>query len=557
MFLMKKDWFHKPPVNGVGINRSNINVLKKNLGDTGVGNSFVHVVKGSTLLGSTESDSPPVIVLDSECVNSKDLSYCLLGRVKVLALLSNLKMALTNEGFVDITIHYMGELWVMLEFTSANSKVLFQDNVGAKSWFSKLIQASTDFNTDGRIVWVEIKGIPFKLWSGNTFKRIASRWGEVLDTDDQEDICFHSKRLCIHTRLGTNIFEAFKINFRGKTFWIRAKEVTGWVPDFLEESEEEEDQSEDGSKNDDPKSHDLGSYGGDSDVEEVPDTLFMEKGQRNDKLDEESTGQKVNQLEDPFGIYPMLNKKRDTTDINNNSEQRLKFSPCFTPNEDTDVFSMNVEDARNVNCVFSQEFNVEEVNNGPKDKGANVGSKIDVAESLCLGHFKKSEMPRIGGSILNLMEELVKVGQTMGYNMDGCLAQKAEKDWVKELCGKHKVNFLALQETKIENMEIFSVKTCWGNFAFDYVHSDSVVWLKTGKNLLIVAVYAPHDLKDKRMPWDYLVHEITKWHGEVVIMGDFNEVRYKSDRFGLVFNVQGANVFNSFIANAGLEEVPL
>nr|GEX67445.1 reverse transcriptase domain-containing protein [Tanacetum cinerariifolium] len=45
--------------------------------------------------------------------------------------------------------------------------------------------------------------------------------------------------------------------------------------------------------------------------------------------------------------------------------------------------------------------------------------------------------------------------------------------------------------------------------------------------------------------------------GEVVTMGDFNEVRYKSDRFGLVFNVQGADVFNSFIANVGLEEVPL
>ncbi|GJT61251.1 RNA-directed DNA polymerase, eukaryota, reverse transcriptase zinc-binding domain protein [Tanacetum coccineum] len=45
--------------------------------------------------------------------------------------------------------------------------------------------------------------------------------------------------------------------------------------------------------------------------------------------------------------------------------------------------------------------------------------------------------------------------------------------------------------------------------------------------------------------------------GGVTIMGDFNEVRYKSDRFGSVFNVQGANVFNSFIANAGLEEVPL
>ncbi|GJR88930.1 RNA-directed DNA polymerase, eukaryota [Tanacetum coccineum] len=140
----------------------------------------------------------------------------------------------------------------------------------------------------------------------------------------------------------------------------------------------------------------------------------------------------------------------------------------------------------------------------------------------------------------------------------------------------------------MEKMEIFSVKMCWGNFAFDYVHSDSVgnsggilcvwdpssyrkkdvtvsdyfimirgVWLKTGCDLLIVSVYAPQELNEKKMLWDYLTHVINNWKGEVIIMGDFNEVRCKSERFGSNFNVQGANVFNSFIVNAGLEEIPL
>ncbi|GJW57332.1 RNA-directed DNA polymerase, eukaryota [Tanacetum coccineum] len=312
---------------------------------------------------------------------------------------------------------------------------------------------------------------------------------------------------------------------------------------------------DDGSKDGDPKTHDPSSCRGDNDVAEVPGTLFEEKGQINDKLDEESTGQKVNYSEDPFDIYPLFNKKKDTTETNKNLEHSLKYPPGFTPNADSDAFRMNVEDDRNNNCDYSQECNVEEENNGSKGNCVNTGSKTDVAESVCSGHFKKLEAPRSGGSILNLMEELVKVGQPMGYNMDGYVNNMTE---IIESQGAAEVNFLALKETKMENMEIFSVKMCWGNFAFDYVHSDSVgVWLKTGNDLLIVAVYAPHDLKDKRMLWDYLVYEITKWHGEVVIMGDFNEVRYKSDRFGSVFNVQGANVFNSFIANAGLEEVPL
>nr|GFA97192.1 putative RNA-directed DNA polymerase, eukaryota, reverse transcriptase zinc-binding domain protein [Tanacetum cinerariifolium] len=59
------------------------------------------------------------------------------------------------------------------------------------------------------------------------------------------------------------------------------------------------------------------------------------------------------------------------------------------------------------------------------------------------------------------------------------------------------------------------------------------------------------------MLWDYLSFVILNWEGEVVTMGDFNEVRDNSERSGSVFNKQGGEAFNSFISNAGLVEVPL
>ncbi|GKD26268.1 RNA-directed DNA polymerase, eukaryota, partial [Tanacetum coccineum] len=59
------------------------------------------------------------------------------------------------------------------------------------------------------------------------------------------------------------------------------------------------------------------------------------------------------------------------------------------------------------------------------------------------------------------------------------------------------------------------------------------------------------------MLWDYLAFVISNWKGEVIIMGDFNEVRNKDERFGLCFNKQGAEAFNMFIANTSLEEVSL
>nr|GFD47569.1 hypothetical protein [Tanacetum cinerariifolium] len=50
-----------------------------------------------------------------------------------------------------------------------------------------------------------------------------------------------------------------------------------------------------------------------------------------------------------------------------------------------------------------------------------IVKKREEAESFSSGHFKKSEMPRSGRSILNVLEEMVKVGHVMGYKMDGCM----------------------------------------------------------------------------------------------------------------------------------------
>ncbi|GKC34047.1 RNA-directed DNA polymerase, eukaryota, reverse transcriptase zinc-binding domain protein, partial [Tanacetum coccineum] len=275
--------FHRPPLNSnkatekknVESHRGGYHVPRKDGGD--MGKSFVNVVKSNTRSGSVECDSTPAIVLDEECLYSKDLTNSLLGRVKEFASLTNLKTALQNEGFADINVKYMGELWVLIEFNSPKSKDLFRNNVGVGSWFSEMREASIDFNPDGRIVWVEVEGVPLKFWSGNTFKRIAEKWGELLDVDDQEENCYHSKRLCLYTKMHINnrTIENFKIIFRGKVFWIRAKEVPGWVPELLEEAEDDEN-SEDGFMEGVNKTDDAENCGENSDVAEIPEMNFDE-----------------------------------------------------------------------------------------------------------------------------------------------------------------------------------------------------------------------------------------------------------------------------------------
>nr|GEX54009.1 reverse transcriptase domain-containing protein [Tanacetum cinerariifolium] len=165
---------------------------------------------------------------------------------------------------------------------------------------------------------------------------------------------------------------------------------------------------------------------------------------------------------------------------------------------------------------------------------------------------------------------------------------KAKKGWIKELCLKHKVNFAAIQETKMESIDLFSIKALWGNLSFDYAVSSTVsnsggvlcvwdpfmfikehicssdnflaimgTWSPSSTKLLIISIYSPQELSIKRVLWDYICILIDRWEGETVILGDFNEVKTEQKRFGSIFNVQGANAFNNFISKSDMTDLPL
>ncbi|GKD59004.1 nucleotide-binding alpha-beta plait domain-containing protein, partial [Tanacetum coccineum] len=484
--------FQRQPVNNGGNQfknskgeiRNNIENFHNENRYNGTSNSYAHAVKSGTQSVEVELGNIPALILDDTCVNHHDFSHSLMGKVKEFASLSNLRMVLENESFDNIVIKYMGGYWVMLEFQSEETNQTFKDNAGVGTWFSQLLNASTKFINDGRVTWVEIEGVPLKLWSENTFNRIASKWGVLLNVDDQEEGCLHRKRLCINTMIVTNIYEAFKIIYHGKTYWIRAKEVPGWVPNFLEDEEEETNSDED-IKEGDSKSD------GDNDVEEVPETKFEEELQQANAK-EDSVGKKNSMSQDPFNIYELLNKKQGDNKERPCAEDSLKYPPGFTPIDVTEGQFKKDEGSKKEDGECSPNIHTEEKVSGAKEKSTNSSLKEDVAESVCSGHFKKSEVPRTGGSILQLMEDLVK--GYLGTDWE-------ESSYYIGICSSRIIR-------KEDVMGLFSLA-------------------------------------------------ISNWKDEVVVMGDFNEVLTSSERFGSVFNVQGAVAFNMFISKAGLEEVPL
>ncbi|GJW22502.1 RNA-directed DNA polymerase, eukaryota [Tanacetum coccineum] len=204
-----------------------------------------------------------------------------------------------------------------------------------------------------------------------------------------------------------NIFESFKIIFRGTIFWIRAKEVLGWVPDLMEDNEEDYD-SNGVSKEGDLKGEDVGLkgcsiLGEDNDDEEVSETKFEEGFHTSSKKDA-SVGQMDTHYEEPFKIYELLNKKKEVINEGPSFDSNLKYPPGFTPTDD-------MEEQNKKNGESKKE-------RGERShKGSKKGLNDDVAESVCSG-----------------------------------LAQKAKKDWVKELCVKIKKEALVKESNAVANM---------------------------------------------------------------------------------------------------------
>ncbi|GJV81208.1 nucleotide-binding alpha-beta plait domain-containing protein [Tanacetum coccineum] len=231
----------------------------------------------------------------------------------------------SKAGFNNIDLKYMGGYWVMIKFQSKEAKKTFQSNV-------------------------EKKGVPLQMWYDNTFKRIASKWGTLIHANSHEDGNFYTKRICINTNNTSNILESFKIIYRGKLFWVRAKEVPGWEPDFMEDNDDNSDNDDD-LINDLKKDEELE---GDSDTKAVPYITFDD---------------------------PIIHIKA----------KMLYFTPI--------IDNVNSEGQSN-------KFTSERLNNIQEE--VLKDSSTEEAASPHVLQFKNLIFSTTGGSILQVMEEMVK-----------------------------------------------------------------------------------------------------------------------------------------------------
>nr|GEW99249.1 hypothetical protein [Tanacetum cinerariifolium] len=298
--------------------------------------SYVNAVNNShSVPQGPVLSSAPALVLDDECLIDRDLSKYLMGKVKEFSSIPNLYTIFRDEGFPDVKLTYLGGLWVMIEYGNQITKDNMIKHKGVLSWFLDLLNANSDFVNDERIVWVDLEGIPLMLGlvkhllGLETLHKGVLSWfldllnanndfdwkvmGRVLILENDIDNSFGRKSICIKTKHHISILESFRIIVKGRVYMIRAKELFTWEPSFLTCKEKEyvsDDEfiRETSNNNDGQPPHDevFGDVLG-SDDEGKPETVFGSNLSSNKRANEDNG--EVH-LEDPFGIYDLLEKNK-------------------------------------------------------------------------------------------------------------------------------------------------------------------------------------------------------------------------------------------------------
>ncbi|GJT90855.1 hypothetical protein Tco_1079700 [Tanacetum coccineum] len=263
------------------------------------------------------------------------------------------------------------------------------EHVGVASWFRRLCNAQSDFTAKERIVWVEIEGVPLNAWTRSTFQKISSKWGELVELEDGYDDLFARKRIYVPEKELFSDDESAKINEQANNL----------------NNDEVENASE-----------------------LVSDIYFGDNGEVQGFKHQHGESNDKEVSSDPFNIYDLLDKRTKEVRTTDTSTS-IPYPPGFTPAND--IPTCNNQDIPEAESVR------------PPSRSARSNSRVlEEAEKsvdrVSFESFSNGVKIKEGGSILEILEEMITVGQTMGFSMEG-LGSKAKKDWIKELISKHKL----------------------------------------------------------------------------------------------------------------------
>ncbi|GKU90755.1 hypothetical protein SLEP1_g4707 [Rubroshorea leprosula] len=187
-----------------------------------------------------------------------------------------------------------------------------------------------------------------------------------------------------------------------------------------------------------------------------------------------------------------------------------------------------------------------------------------------------------------LLEAVDRDGAERRDAVERGLGGSVKKKEVRRLVQVEKPDFLFLQETKLENVDVSICRQLWNSDEFDWVAKGSSgasgglicmwdrrqfvkrevftgdgyvgcagEWGANKKQYFLINVYGPTDRQKKAGLWEVLRKMVTDKEGCWVIAGDFNAVRGPEERRGRSGESPDMKDFDEFIVTTDLVDVKL
>ncbi|GJV22277.1 RNA-directed DNA polymerase, eukaryota, reverse transcriptase zinc-binding domain protein [Tanacetum coccineum] len=99
------------------------------------------------------------LMISSDLINIEDSSVLLL-KLNEVESMSNMDVICKNGGFMDLSIHHVGVLWIWIQFSLSSTCSKFQENSTMKNLYSSIKTPSPSYKVDEGMIWIEISGDP-------------------------------------------------------------------------------------------------------------------------------------------------------------------------------------------------------------------------------------------------------------------------------------------------------------------------------------------------------------------------------------------------------------
>ncbi|GKB00934.1 RNA-directed DNA polymerase, eukaryota [Tanacetum coccineum] len=420
------------------------------------------------------------------------LNRCLIGTVKEIDTLSNIGHLLMAEGWYDFRIKCLGGLSILIECPSrkAVDNILSNESCWIHTWVSSLAPWREDMDPTGRLTWLKVEDIPVHAWMPEVVRKVLKHLLVLVLTKSMEAL---------------DSLIPMTINKRKFVLKISEEKHRVVVGGFSSSSSK--------------------SYEDDISWVSLTKDYSNFRVPTNDFSNFHAASYTGNCCTSPYNV---TSPKKDLATA---YKDTLEGVDVTLPN----LGNINLENELNGdNLGLKPAF-------GPKQRQAD-GSEDDEDGNGATSKEKRD----------NAIKDALGVKNKITIKNNGEPGMDIKQNWLRNSFFHDKFDLVGVQESKMENINLPFIHSIWGRDV-DFVFSPSIG--ASGGTLLVWNCNSfSKEGHLKAALWRELSSILASMDGTWILMGDFNVVRFKSERVGSVFEEKEAADFNDFIATLGLHD---